>query len=86
MTKVGDERRTRVEEDETVRADQVDTAATGLTREQEDKVLGIVRIVELVDQLLTLLDRRAALKTEVAVSVRHRTQIEEAQEGQRRTA
>ena len=59
-------RPTRVEEDEPVSTDQVDTTSTGLATQQEDKLLA-VRVIELVNQLLPLVDRLRAVQAEVPV-------------------
>jgi hypothetical protein len=61
-------RRTGIEEDEAVGADEVDAAAAGFGGEEEDKVLSVLRVVELVDELLALLDCRTPLEAEVAVA------------------
>ena len=62
---------TRIEEDEPVRADEVDTAPTSLTAEQKDKLLA-GGVVELIDQLLPLVDRHCAVETEVTVPIQRR--------------
>lgn len=59
---------TRVEQDETIRPDQVDTASSGFTGEQEDKFFPF-RVVELINKLLTFLDVRTAFQAEVTISV-----------------
>ena len=64
-------RLTRVEEDQTVRADQVDTTSTSLTAQQENELLAI-RVVELINQLLPLIDRHCAVETEVTIPIQRR--------------
>lgn len=59
-------KRTRVEEDEPVSANQVNTTSTGLATQEEDELLA-VGVVKLVDQLLTLVDRLRAVQAEVPV-------------------
>ena len=59
-------RRTRVEQNQAVCADEVDTTSTGFATKQEDKLLPI-RVVKLIDQLLPFVDRHGAVQTEVAV-------------------
>lgn len=59
---------TRIEEDEPVRADEVDTASTSFATEQEDELLAI-RVVELIDKLLAFVDSHRAVQTEVSVPV-----------------
>lgn len=59
-------RLTRVEEDKAIGTDEVDTATSCFAREEENELLPL-RIVELIDQLLSLLDICASLQTEVAV-------------------
>ena len=46
---------TRVEEDQSVSTDQVDTTATGFAAQQEDELFAI-GVIELIDELLTLVD------------------------------
>ena len=46
---------TRVEEDQSVSTDQVDTTTTGFAAQQEDELFAI-GVVELIDELLTLVD------------------------------
>lgn len=57
---------TRVEENEAVRANQIDTTATRLTTEQKDEFLS-VGIIEVVYKLLALADGHATIKSEVAI-------------------
>ena len=59
---------TRVEEDKPVSTDQVDTTSTGLATQQEDELLA-VRVVELINQLLSLIDRHCAVETEVTIPI-----------------
>lgn len=44
-----------IEEDEAVRADEVEATATGFAAEEEDELVAF-RVVELVDELLTFVD------------------------------
>lgn len=62
---------TRVKEDKSVCADEVDTTSTSLATEQEDKLLAF-RVVELVNHLLTLGNGHCAVKPEVPVSIHAR--------------
>lgn len=61
-------RLTRIKENQPVRSDEVDAATSSLGREKEDELLA-VGVVELVDELLTLLRRHGAVQTEEAVAV-----------------
>lgn len=65
----GDEtsRLTRVKKNQTICANQVDTASTSFATEQENKLFA-VRVVELVHQLLPFADGHAAVKPEVGIS------------------
>jgi len=57
----------RVEEDEAVRADEVETAATSFGGEEEDE-FGAFGVVEFVDELLALAHVHGAIETETAVA------------------
>ena len=57
-----------VEENQAVRANQVDTAPAGLAGQQEHELLRVVGVVELVDHLLPLRRRHRAVQAEVTVS------------------
>ncbi len=59
---------TRVEQYETICANQVDTTSSSLTTEQKDELFSI-RIIELVDEFLTFVDCHTTVQSEVAVSV-----------------
>ena len=63
----GRTRLTRIEEDESVRTNQVDTASSGFATQQEDEFLPL-GIVELIDELLTLVDGHSSVKSEVSIS------------------
>lgn len=58
---------TWVEEDKAVRADEVDTASSSLATEKKHELLA-VRVIELVDKLLPLVNRHGAVQAEVAIS------------------
>ena len=68
MIKLRDHTRTWVEQDKAICSDKVDTTSSSFAAEQEYKFLAI-RIVELVDKLLTLIDSHCAIQTEVAISI-----------------
>lgn len=60
--------RTRVKQNEPIRANQIDTTTTSLATEQEYKLFAF-RIIELVDELLSLRDGHGAVQAEEAVSM-----------------
>lgn len=58
---------TRVKQDEAVRTDQIDTTPAGFRRQEEDD-LARRRVVELIDEFLTLRDGLRAVEAEPAES------------------
>lgn len=58
---------TGVKQDQSIRADKVDTASSSFTTEQEDELFAFW-IVELVNKLLTLVRGHCAIQTEIRIS------------------
>ena len=58
---------TRVKENKTIRANEIDTASAGFTAQEEDKLFSI-RVVELVYELLSFVDGHSTVQTEIPVS------------------
>ena len=58
---------TGVEEDKSVGANQIDTASTGFTTEQEDEFFAF-RIVELIHKFLAFRDSHGTIQPEMSIS------------------
>ena len=56
-----------IEQNQAIGTNEIETATTGLAAQQEDKLVSI-RVVELVDQLLTLVDVHRSVKPKEAIS------------------
>lgn len=69
MTAVVCMRTYRIEQDQTICANQVDTTTTGFTTQQEDRFFPFW-VVEAVDKLLSLVDVHRAIQSKTPVSVK----------------
>ena len=58
---------TWVKQDQTIRSDKVDPTSTGFRTEKEDEFFPI-RVIELVDELLSFRDVHRAIESEVWIS------------------
>ena len=67
--------RTRVKQDQPVAADEVQSTATSLAAEQEHKLV-VLRVIELLDQLLPLADAGAAIQAQEGILQRNQALLQ----------
>jgi hypothetical protein len=58
----------RIKQNEPIRPDQIDTASTSFTAQQENKLFALW-IVETINKLLTLVDVHCAIQSQTSISV-----------------
>ena len=61
---------TRIEEDQPVGTDEIETASSSLAAEEEDEGR-VFRIIELIDELLTLLYGYVTIESQIAPAAMH---------------